>query len=81
MANDGIRYYTKATIVYQFCFPEDKTTCDGCRYCTTDNVGRFRCKITDEILLHIKTERGHNCPVCFFDDEAQKMLEDENNGI
>lgn len=64
---NGVLRYTKARIEYEFSYPENETTCYGCRYCSKDAVGRERCKITDEILLHIRTERGHKCPAVILD--------------
>lgn len=70
MRDGGVRYYTPAQIQYAFGFPEDDLTCFGCRFCYHDGVGRDRCSITGDIVLHVHTERGYRCPVVF-DEEVE----------
>lgn len=60
--DDGVRYYTKAKIVYEFGFPQDYTVCVYCPFCYKGSTERFRCGITGEYLPFAQTERGQRCP-------------------
>ena len=61
--NNGVSYYTKATI--EIGFPEDDVCCHWCQLMTRDPNLRDVCSKTGEILLAPKHTIGVNCPLNF----------------
>lgn len=59
---EGVRFYTKAVITYEFGFPENATVCKFCPFCYTTPMDAARCRITGEFVLRPATERGLSCP-------------------
>ena len=64
MFEKGVSYYTKKKAVVEIAFPEDQIACYWCRYIRKDEIGRARCRLTDEILYHTLTAGiGDDCPI------------------
>lgn len=71
MNDEGVKYYTEAEIRFRFGFPENHTTCQYCIFCYPNTeLKRFRCRITDEILVRPFTERGMRCPAVVLDTQT-----------
>ena len=60
---NGVKYYTKTVGTFTVFFPEDKTTCEYCKYRFFDSLKISRCRITDEFLAYPTLCVGTNCPL------------------
>lgn len=65
--NNGVAYYTKATV--EVGFPEDDVCCYWCPLMTRDPNLRDVCSKTGEILLASKHMIGVDCPLKFINKE------------
>lgn len=66
---NGVTHYTKATLIYEFGFPNDMTTCQWCKFCYAETaLDRWRCRITGEYMPYPRLERGQKCPVVITED-------------
>ena len=64
MFESGVKFYTWKTATINIVFPENQIACHWCRYCRKDEIGRFRCRLTDNILYHAPlTGIDLNCPI------------------
>mgnify|MGYP000006711642 CR=1 FL=1 len=64
MFEKGVARYTWKKAVVAIPFPEDAVSCYWCRYVRKDEVGRARCRLTEDILYHPLTSGiGENCPI------------------
>jgi len=60
----GVRFYTYGEAIIPVSFPEDRTVCQWCRFCRSeDKLHRFRCLLTDEYILYPFDGVGEKCPI------------------
>ena len=60
---EGVTYYTRARLAYEFGFPNGMTVCQWCPFCYAETaLERYRCRITGEYLPFPFTGRGQRCP-------------------
>lgn len=68
----GIDYYTKAKGEIFVSFPEDKTVCQHCRYARNeDSLKRWKCLLTDELLLYPFISVGNKCPLVLIEEKEE----------
>lgn len=64
----GVLYYTHAKGEIKVSFPEKKTVCQYCKFSRNeDSLKRWRCLITNEILLYPFDCIGNECPLTLLD--------------
>lgn len=67
----GVSFYTEATLRSVVSFPEDDVKCGWCRFLRKDNEGRYRCRLTEEILYSIECI-GAGCPLDFGEEAGHE---------
>lgn len=71
MAANGVDYYTKGYGTVCVFFPEDRVTCQWCKYVRNeDSLKRHRCLLTGEYLVYPFTGRGTECPLIIEEGET-----------
>lgn len=59
-----VLYYTKAAGRVEVSFPEDRTVCQWCPFCKSENsLKRWRCTLTEEFLIDPFFSVGNKCPL------------------
>lgn len=74
MFERGVSYYTRVTAVIKWGFPEDMIRCQWCRYCRDEHgLKRWKCLLTDELLVNPLTCIGNLCPIEIVEDKELKI--------
>lgn len=63
---NGVSFYTKGVASVVINFPEDEVRCQYCPFCRAENeLKRFWCRLTNEMLINPFSGTGNNCPIIF----------------
>lgn len=66
----GVLYYTKGLLKMEISFPEDRTICQWCPFCRSeDSMKRHKCILTGEYLVYPFITIGAQCPIQFKKEE------------
>lgn len=61
---NGVSWYTRGTAIVDVHFPEDDVCCSWCPFCRAENdLGRFWCRLTNQMIYNPYTERDDDCPI------------------
>lgn len=63
----GIAWYTRATMVFDYAFPEGQADCRHCDFCRyREAFNTYQCALTDEFIDKAAlNNRGRACPAVF----------------
>lgn len=60
----GVEFYTTLKAEIFIHFPEKDVTCQWCPYCRAErDLGRFWCRLTNEMIYNPYIGIGDNCPL------------------
>lgn len=69
----GVDRYTVGTLACKIGFPFDRVRCQYCPFCRSEHdYNRFRCLVTNEILLDVFHTIGYDCPIEFEKDGKEE---------
>ena len=64
--DSGVSWYSKGKATINISFPEGDTCCKWCPYCRSESdLGRFWCRLTNEMLFGVEYTLGNKCPIEF----------------
>lgn len=67
--DNGVSYYVSGTTHVNIHFPEGDIVCKWCPFCRCESeLGRYWCRLTNDMLYSVNTHIGDNCPIKFGDD-------------
>lgn len=71
MFEKGVNYYTKGIAIMDVFFPEDQVKCYWCNFCRKDDMGRYFCRLTNEMLYSPTLGLGNDCPITIIEKEIE----------
>lgn len=68
----GVRWYSTGTAHVRVHFPEGQKVCKWCAFCRPEKeMGRYFCRLTNQMLYAPDVELGIGCPI-EFDEITEK---------
>lgn len=63
MFGRGVGWYSHGIAKVDIYFPEGEICCQWCRFCRPDDMGRYWCRLSNEMIYNPKNGRGQDCPI------------------